>query len=206
MEKDKNQNGIIKDTSTPHAKLSSKNFDKLMTQRGLTKKEISTLKASFDRSVNMEVRRAKKGEKFVVTHGEQKASGVFVSKESLGNTPEKRIDRGSLPHSNPAKYETVVKLDRDQNLIYGKIAPQPDFQKKDPKHIARNGGGTQVITDGGYKKGAIVNSDSKYPIPSESKSLTKSQSFKQSLDKSKKSESTGKGNAVAKKSSKTQTR
>lgn len=203
MEKDKNQNGIIKDTSTPHAKLSSKNFDKLMTQRGLTKKEISTLKASFDRSAGMEVRRAKKGEKFIVTHGEEKASGVFVSKESLGKTPQKRIDKGALPPSNSAKYETVVALDRDQNIISGKIAPQTKFQKMDPKQAPRNGGGTQIITDGGYKSGAIVNSDAKYPVATQSKALTKSQSFKQSLEKKNASNSKG-GNS--KKTGKSQAR
>lgn len=163
--------------------LSSKNFDKLMKQRGLSKSEISSLKVSSDRSEKMQTRHAKKGEKFVLTHGEQNASGIFASKKSLGKTPEKRIDKGALPHSNSAKYETKVTLDKNQNLVYGKIAPQSKFQKMDPKQTSRNGGGTQIITDGGYKSGAVRNLDPKYPIPTKSSIPTKtSQNFKKSLE------------------------
>lgn len=157
-----------------------------MKQRGLSQKDSAALKDSSDRNFKMQVRHAKKGESFVVTHGEQNASVIFVSPKSLGKTPEKRIDKGSLPHSNSAKYETKVKLDKNQNLVYGKIAPQSKFQKMDPKQITRKGGGTQVITDGGYKSGAVINSDPKYPIPAKSKAVTTSQSFKQSLATNKK--------------------
>lgn len=163
-------------------KLSSRNFDKLMEKRGLSKNQTESLKASFSKDQKLQVRHAKKGEKFIVTHGEQNASGVFVSEKSLGNTPGERIDKGSLPHSNSAKYETKVNLDRDQNLIYGQIAPQTKFQKMDVKQMARSGGGVQVVTDGGYEKGAIRNLDSKYPSPMENSNLTKSQSFKKSLE------------------------
>ena len=172
--------------TTCKTELSSKNFYKLMKQRGLSKKDIFSLKASSDRRFKMQVRHAKKGEKFIVTHGEQNASGIFVSKNSLGNIPEKRIDKGSLPYSNSAKYETKVTLDRNQNLVYGKIAPQSKFQKMDPKQSARNGGGTQVITDGGYKSGAIRNSDTKYPVLVKNNAVITSQSFKKSLEASKK--------------------
>lgn len=175
--------------TTRKTELSSKNFERLMSQRGLSKKDISSLKASSDRSKKMQVRHAKKGESFVVTHGTQNASGIFVSKKSLGSTPERRINKGSLPHSNSARFETKVTLDKNQNLVYGKIAPQSKFQKMDPKQTPRKGGGTQVITDGGYKSGAIRNSDAKYPIPSKGKAMTTSQSFKQSLSTSKKSAS-----------------
>ena len=186
--------------------LSSKNFDKLMEKRGLSREEAGKLKASFDRSSKMKVRHAKKGESFVVTHGEQNASGVFVSKKSLGKTPEKRIDKGSLPHSNSAKYETRVTLDKNQNLVYGKIAPQSKFQKMDPKQEPRRGGGTQVITDGGYKSGAVRNSDPKYPVPAKSKTVTTSQSFKQSLASSKKTSGGSSGGGKSKSSTKGQSR
>lgn len=186
--------------------LSSKNFDRLMEKRGLGKEETAKLKASFDRSSKMKVRHAKKGENFVVTHGEQNASGVFVSKRSLGKTPEARIDKGSLPHSNSAKYETRVALGKEQDLVYGKIAPQSKFQKMDPKHIPRKGGGTQIITDGGYKTGAIQNSDSKFPVPSKSKLPTTSQSIKQSLSPSKKTSSGSNTGGKSKNSSKGQSR
>lgn len=168
------------------AKLSSKNFDKLMKQRGLSKKDSAALKASFDRSQPMQVRHAQKGEQFTVTHGTQNASGVFVSKNSLGKTPEKRINKGALPQSNSAKYETKVTLDKNQNLVYGKIAPQPDFQKKDSKQTPRKGGGTQVITDGGYKNGAIRNNDTKFPVPAKSSLPTASQKFRDSVEKTNK--------------------
>ncbi len=192
--------------TTRRGELSSKNFNKLMKQRGLSKKEISSLKASFERSSKMQIRHAKKGEKFVVTHGEQNASGVFVSKNSLGNTPEKRINKGSLPHSNSAKYETKVTLDRNQNLVYGKIAPQSKFQKMDSKQTPRNGGGTQVITDGGYKSSAIRNSDSKFPVPTKSKAVTISQKFKKSLETSKKATSSLSSSGKSKVSTKSQPR
>ena len=177
-----------------------------MKQRGLSKKDTAALKASSDRSSKMQVRHAKKGESFVVTHGEQNASGVFVSKKSLGKTPEKRIDKGSLPHSNSAKYETRVTLDKNQNLVYGKIAPQSKFQKMDPKQTPRKGGGTQVITDGGYKSGAVRNSDPKYPVPTKSTAVTTSQSFKQSLASSKKTSSNSNGGGKSKGSTKGQSR
>lgn len=171
--------------TTRKTKLSSKNFDKLMQQRGLSKKDSSSLKASFDRSNPMQVRHAKKGEQFTVTHGTQNASGVFVSKGSLGKTPDKRINKGALPNSNSAKYETKVALEKNQNLIYGKIAPQSKFQKMDPKQTPRKGGGTQVITDGGYKKGAIRNNDTKFPVPAKSSVPTASQQFRDRIAKSK---------------------
>lgn len=169
--------------TTRKTKLSSKNFDKLMQQRGLSKKDASSLKASFDRSSPMQVRHAKKGEQFTVTHGTQNASGIFVSKGSLGKTPDKRINKGALPNSNSAKFETKVALDKNQNLIYGKIAPQSKFQKMDPKQTPRKGGGTQVITDGGYKKGAIKNNDTKFPIPVKSSAPTASQKFRERIGK-----------------------
>jgi len=168
--------------TTKSSKLSSKNFDKLMAQRGLSKKDSATLKASFDRSKGMKVRHASKGEKFVVTHGKKNASGIFVSKKSLGSTPEKRINRGSLPPSNSAKKETKVTLGKDQNLVYGKIAAQPGFQAKDPKNLPRKGGGTQYVTNGGYKSGAVCNAP-KSSDTSKGKTTSNSQSFKNSLAK-----------------------
>lgn len=150
-------------------KVTSRNFDKMMEQRGLTAEETKQLKSSFQQGT-IEMRHGKKGEDFVVTHGEERASGVFVAKQSLGKTPEERIDHGALPASNKANYETRVVLDRDQTLISGKIAEQPDFVKQDPKHLARDGGGTQIVTDGGYASGAIRQEDPKYPVPVKSQS------------------------------------
>ena len=42
---------------------------------------------------------------------------------------------------------------------------QSKFEKMDPKQQPRNGGGEQVITNGGYNSGAIRTNDTKYPVP-----------------------------------------
>lgn len=146
-------------------KLNSKNFDKLMKQRGLSKQARTELKNSNVQGSEMQVRHAKAGEKFVTTHGTERSSGVFVSEKSLGSTPGERINKGALPHSNTAEFETKVELARDQNVVYGKIAPQRKFSKMDPKQQPRNGGEEQVITDGGYNSGAVRTKDPKYPVP-----------------------------------------
>ena len=161
-------------------KLSSKNFDKLMSQRDLSKQDSEQLKKSFDQKAGMQTRHAKQGEKFVTTHGTESSSGVFVSKESLGNTPQERQNKGALPHNNPATYETKVELGRDQNLIEGKIAPQSKFSKMDPKQTPRQGGGEQVVTDGGYKSGAVINKDTKFPTTANDSFMKKANEHKQS--------------------------
>ena len=124
----------------------------------------------------MEVRHAHAGERFVTTHGTERSSGVFVSKESLGSTPAARINNGALPHTNTAEFETTVELGRNQDLIIGEIAPQSKFSMMDPVQQPRNGGAIQVVTDGGYQNGAVINRDAKFPAvidqtvePSESK-------------------------------------
>lgn len=144
--------------------VTSHNFDKMMDQRELTPEQTKQLKESFQPGT-IEARHGKKGEAFVVTSGEKNASGIFVSKESLGKTPEERINKGALPPSNNAHYETRVVPDRNQTLLSGKIAAQPDFVEKDPSHQSRDGGGVQTVTNGGYKGGAIRQEDPKYPVP-----------------------------------------
>ncbi len=166
--------------SDKRAKLSSKNFDKLMAERGLSKEDAASLKASNQSGTSMEVRHAKAGEKFVTTHGTERSSGVFVSEKSLGNTPGERIDKGALPHSNSAEYETTVELSKDQNLVYGTIAPQSKFSKMDPVQAPRSGGAEQVITDGGYNTGAVINRDPKYPMPASSDFQKRAQAYKES--------------------------
>lgn len=166
--------------SDKRAKLSSKNFDKLMAERGLSKEDAASLKASNQPGTAMEARHAKAGEKFVTTHGTERSSGVFVSEKSLGDTPSERIDKGALPHSNSAEYETTVELSKDQNLVYGTIAPQSKFSKMDPVQAPRSGGAEQVITDGGYNTGAIINRDPKYPVPASSDFQKRAQAYKES--------------------------
>lgn len=76
----------------------------------------------------------------------------------------------------------------------------------DSKQAPRRGGGTQVITDGGYKSGAVRNSDPKYPVSAISKTVTTSQSFKQSLASSKKTSGGSSGGGKSKSSTKAQSR
>ena len=142
------------------AKMNSKNFRKLMTGRNLSRTDTKNMWNSFSHSTKTPVmaRHAKKGENFKVTSGKNGASGNFVSKKSLGRNPSQRVNKGALPPSNPATKQTNVKLAKNQNLVYGKIAPQKQFQKADPKGMPRKGGGMQTITNGGYKSGAIKNS------------------------------------------------
>lgn len=173
-----------KGLTNERSKLSSKNFTKLMQQRGLKKEDIKTLQESSTRGKSLSVKHAKAGEKVIITHGTQSASGVFVSEKSLGSTPEERINRGSLPASNSAKYETKAQLDKDQNVISGEIAPQRKFQKLDSKSLPRNGGGEQVITDGGYRTGAVRNVDPKYPVPVKTDYAKKAQQFRTERSKS----------------------
>ena len=166
-------------------KLSSKNFDKLIAGRGLSKEDADSLKASNQQGNSMEVRHAKAGEKFVTTHGMERSSGVFVSEKSLGETPGERIDKGALPHSNSAEYETTVELARDQNIVYGKIAPQSKFSKMDPAQAPRSGGAEQVITDGGYTTDAVINRDPKYPVPANSDFQRRASEYKKKHSPSK---------------------
>ena len=145
------------------AKLTNAGFNKLMDSRGISQEARSDLKNSFSSNSRMEVRHAHAGERFVTTHGIERSSGVFVSKESLGNTPADRINNGALPHTNTAEFETTVELGRDQDLIIGEIAPQSKFSMMDPEQQPRDGGAIQVVTDGGYQNGAVINRDAKFP-------------------------------------------
>lgn len=145
------------------AKLNNADFNKLMDSRGISQEARKDLKNSFSSNSRMEVRHAYAGERFVTTHGIERSSGVFVSKGSLGTTPADRINNGALPHTNTAEFETTVELGRNQNLIIGEIAPQSKFSMMDPEQQPRNGGAIQVVTDGGYQNGAVINRDAKFP-------------------------------------------
>ena len=145
-------------------KLNSKSYKKLMQRRGKTTEQIEEELASMDRSqVPILVRHAGAGEKYVVTHGCDGASGNYVSFRSQGKTPEERIDSLALWPKNTAEYETMIVLDKDQDVFVTRIAPQPGWQGEDPKHLPRNGGAWQIMTDGGFKNGAVRQQDPKFP-------------------------------------------
>lgn len=84
-------------------KINSKNLQKLMKKRGLSQFDTTQLKKSFakwdgqnnHKGGNVTARHAKANEKYVITQTKgESASGVFVSKKSLGNSPQERIDKG----------------------------------------------------------------------------------------------------------------
>ena len=83
-------------------------------------------------------------------------------------------------HSNSADYETTIELSKDQNLVYGTIAPQSKFSKMDLAQAPRSGGAEQVITDGGYNTGAVINRDSKYLVSASLDFQKRSQAYKKS--------------------------
>ena len=107
--------------------------------------------------------------------------GVFVSKKSLGNSPQERIDKGALPPSNKANQEKRVALGKDQNVISGKIAQQPSFKEQDPAHGERRGGGKQVVTAGGFSTGAVKNINKNGGKKMASSEKDRGNAFKQSL-------------------------
>lgn len=83
---------------------------------------------TFNESVKYNGTNAKANEKYVITQTKgESASGVFVSKKSLGNSPQERIDKGALPPSNKANQEKRVALGKNQNVISGKIAQHRRF-------------------------------------------------------------------------------
>lgn len=150
------------------SKLNSNNYDKLAERRKLDPTVAKDTKESFAkwspeaksdtklRGEDVTIRHARPGEKMKVTHTDsEKASGIFVSKHSLGKTPAERKDFGALPPSNKANKETDVYLSKPQNVMTGKIAPQKQFEGVDG--IPRRGGGEQIVTDGGYNRDAVKN-------------------------------------------------
>lgn len=146
-----------KGLTTASAKMNHHNFNKLMQKRGISKSNSNQVWNSFSHKSAVMGRHAKKGEQFHMTSGQKNASGVFVSQKSLGKNPSQRINKGALPPSNTAQRQQNVQLGKNQNVVYGKIAPQKQFQKADPKNLPRKGGGYQTITNGGFKTGAVKN-------------------------------------------------
>lgn len=149
-----------KGLTSQSSKINGKGFRRLLSGRGVDATGTKNAWDSFQhsRSTPVTTRHAKKGERFLLAtnrkHG-RKATGNYVSKQSLGKTPDARIDKGALPTTNSATVEKRIKLGKDQNVVEGTIAPQNGW--KDKKNRFRRGGGKQALTDGGYRTGAVVN-------------------------------------------------
>jgi hypothetical protein len=126
----------------------------ILTERGLNDQAVQDLIDSFDGPIYK--REGVAGETFTITESKAgEASGVFVTRESAGATPTERIDNLALPPNNTAMVESTVKLTRSQILLEGKVAAQPDWAIIADDGIPRNGGGWQVVTDGGKYNGSI---------------------------------------------------
>lgn len=128
--------------------LKNNSVRKLLRSRGLSKQQAREVVTSFDGQIY--AKRGRAGEVFTITESASgRASGVFVTRGSAGATPAQRIQRLALPPSNTAQVESQVRLARDQILLEGRVAPQPQWGAD------KTGGGWQVVTAGGKYTGAI---------------------------------------------------
>ena len=94
------------------------------------------------------------GEAFIVTESRDRtASCIYVTRSSAGITRRARINNLALPGSNKAEIQDVVYLSRNQILLEGRVAAQHRWATDG---IPRNGGGWQVVTDGGVRSGAVI--------------------------------------------------
>jgi hypothetical protein len=116
--------------------------------RGLTPKQASDIVNSFEGQIL--ARKGTIGEVFVITEAKPgAASAVFVTRDFAGATPGDRVRQLALPPTNSAEFEGLVELSRDQILLEGRVAAQPQWGAD------KTGGGWQTVTDGGRYTGAV---------------------------------------------------
>ena len=115
----------------------------ILEKRGATPVQSGQVVDSFDGQIT--ATQGKKGDQLDITESASgEASGAYVTRGSAGSTPADRQSNLALPESNTAKVEGKVKLNRDQVLLEGDVAPQagnPGFPS------TASGGGKQVFTD-----------------------------------------------------------
>ncbi|WP_298841476.1 hypothetical protein, partial [Clostridium sp.] len=119
---------------------------------------LNNIAKSFNKSFDGTIyaRRGAVGENLMATENSLKdASAVFVTKGSAGHTAIDRINNLALPPSNKALLESEVKLAKEQILLEGKVAPQPEWAVQAGDGIPRIGGGCQIVTNGGKWNGAV---------------------------------------------------
>ncbi|HEY2901178.1 MAG TPA: DUF6531 domain-containing protein [Polyangia bacterium] len=137
--------GIGNQESVP---ISRENARRLLQERGLSPAQAAELVNSFDGQILAGKGHA--GDIFVITESKfGSASGVFVTRDFAGETSADRIRALALPPSNTAKAERLVELTRDQTLLEGRVAAQPQWGAD------RTGVGWQTVTDGGRYTGAV---------------------------------------------------
>jgi RHS repeat-associated protein len=137
--------GLTTCAGTPIKNNSARN---LLKARGLSKRQQQELVSSFDGQIYAS--HGHVGEQFIITESTAgAASGVFVTRCSAGATPAERRQKLALPPSNTAEVEGPISLTRNQMLLEGKVAPQPQWGSD------KTGGGWQVVTAGGKYTGAV---------------------------------------------------
>lgn len=130
--------------------LSRNSARKLLRGRGLNKDIQYETINSFDGQLYFS--KGLKGDVFIITeHKPGSASQVYVTRSSAGLTAAERRAKLALPPGNSATYESNIALTRDQILLEGKVAPQPQWGED------KIGGGWQVVTAGGKYSGATKN-------------------------------------------------
>lgn len=153
--------------------LSSRNFDRLMKERGIPEDTAREIKESHNRwspyrnddlpTDTFAKHADPEGEDLIIYSSlGNDASGNYLSKE-IYNDNANGIHDLALPagdldyHGNDMLHADRVKAKGD--LIGGTVAPQPNFtidastDKSDS--IERAGGGEQYITNGGFKSGVV---------------------------------------------------
>lgn len=150
-------------------KFTSKNFDRLMEQRGKSKEEAREIKQSFNKWADKENKDPNMKQEVTAKHsrpeGERayvysnkdgrQASGNYVSPDKMNHADEAKKNLAT-PAYNQATQREAVNVHGDQ--VRGTVAPQKQFTedaKKRGDNVERKGGGTQIYTNGGFASGAV---------------------------------------------------
>jgi len=186
-------------------KFTSKNFDKLMEQRGKSKEEAQEIKSSFNKwagenkdpnlSQDVTVKRSRpsgdKGYVYSTKGGERPASGNYVGAEKYNKVNDAK-SKYATPTSNKMTQREEVRVHGNQ--IRGTVAPQPGWSeeaRKNGDNVERKGGGTQIYTNGGYESNAVQSKKgTTYDMKSSDNSKSKVDEYGVDLSKAEKSQGT----------------
>ena len=152
------------------AKLSSKNFDRLMKERGIDPEDAKKLKNSFraytkkDPNEMVTTRHILKPEAAKNYNDGEWSSGNFQTKDNYKNSKAARKNL-ALPDKNDASTQTDTTINpklangKQHNVLEGTVARQ----NKDGEHFFKDrpGGGKQIVTDGGFNSGAVSKGESR---------------------------------------------
>lgn len=156
--------------------LSSKNFDRLMEERGIPEDEARGLKESHNRwsphrnddlPTDTFAKHADPGGEDLIAYSSSestndKASGKYLTKEIYTDNANAIHDLATPAGNSDYHGNDMLHADRVKaygNLIGGTVAPQPDFTTdamvNGSDSIERAGGGEQYVTNGGFKSKAV---------------------------------------------------